>query len=203
MTKALIDFSRYSDAVLESKAHSIINAMTGNANFTTPVPDLATLTAAANAYSAALLKAATGNRVDIAEKNERKKELAGDFRTLANYVNTVAAGDVAKLISSGIELSKQGSPVTITKPENLQVVNGINTGELDVSVNTVKGAYAYIFQYTTDENMAPGKWVNNPSTSSKVTLTNLQSGVRYFCRVGALGSNDQLLYSDPISRIAA
>ena len=203
MTKALTSFNKYSDAVLESKTHSIISSMTGNANFTTPVPALATLGAAATAYSAALIKAATGNRVDIADKNERRAALIALLRSLATYVNLTANGDRSMLISSGLELSKEQEPVTISKPENLQVVNGISPGELIVSINAVKGAYAYLHQYTTDENMAPNSWINNPSTTSKIILSNLQSGTKYICRVGALGTNDQLLYSDPVARIAA
>ena len=203
MTKALTSFNKYSDAVLESKTHSIISSMTGNANFTTPVPALATLGAAATAYSAALIKAATGNRVDIADKNERRAALIALLRSLATYVNLTANGDRSMLISSGLELSKEQEPVTISKPENLQVVNGISPGELIVSINAVKGAYAYLHQYTTDENMAPNNWINNPSTTSKIILSNLQSGTKYICRVGALGTNDQLLYSDPVARIAA
>ena len=203
MTRVLISFNKYTDAVLESKTHSIISSMTGNANFPTPVPALAALTAAAAAFSAALIKASTGNRVDIADKNARRAELIALLRSLATYVNLTANGDRSMLISSGLELSKELEPLIITKPENLQVVNGISPGELVVSINAVKGAYAYLHQYTTDENMAPNSWVNNPSTSSKIVLSNLQSGTKYICRVGALGANDQLLYSDPVARIAA
>jgi hypothetical protein len=49
--------------------------------------------------------------------------------------------------------------------------------------------------------MAPGSWVSNLSTSAKTTLTNLQPGTVYYCRVAAVGSNNQLLYSDALSRM--
>ena len=202
MTKTISTFSKYTDGGFESKTHTIISSMTGNAFFTTPVPALATVQTAADAYSAALIKASTGNRTDIATKNEKREELTGLLRSLSTYVNLTANGDRPMLLSSGFDVTKERETVVISKPENLKIENGISTGELFVSVNAVKGAYAYLHEYTTDATMAPGKWVSNPATTSKGIFSNLEPGVKYYCRVGAVGTNGQLLYSDAIARIA-
>ncbi|MGE5108293.1 MAG: fibronectin type III domain-containing protein [Sphingobacteriales bacterium] len=202
-SRALINFSKYTDGAFESKVHTILSCMKDNLNFTTPVPDLAAITAAAAAYSAALIKASTGNRENIADKNEKRRVLTNLLRSLCIYVTLTANGDRIVLLSSGFDISKDAEPMTISKPENLQVINGISSGELLVSVNAVKGAYAYLHEYTIDETLAPGSWVVTPSTSSKITFTNLLSGTKYYCRVGAIGTNGQLLYSDPLARIVA
>lgn len=201
MTKTVINFLRYADGMLESKTHSIISSMTGNANFPTPVPSMAEVEAAADNFSSALVKAQTGNRVDVADKNAKRETLIDVLRRLGTYVNLIANGDRTVLLSSGFDISKEPQPVVISKPENLKVENGISSGELLVTVKAVKGAYAYLHEYTTDATMAPNSWVTTNSTTSKLLLNNLQAGTVYYCRVGAVGSNNQLLYSDVVSRM--
>lgn len=201
MKKATFNFAKLSDGNLESKTHEILLLMTGNANFPTPVPALADVTAAAAAYSAALAKAGTGNRIDVADKNAKREILIGLLRSLCRYVNLVADGDATMILSSGFGISKDPQPVVLTRPENIRVENGVASGSLLVSVKAVKGAYAYFHEYTTDATMAPGSWVSTTGTTSKMQFSNLQPGTIYFCRVGAVGTNNQLLYSDPVSRM--
>ncbi len=201
MIRTILSFSRYSDGALESKTHSIISSMTANANFPTPVPAIADVQAAATAFATALVKAGTGNRMDVADKNAKRETLIGLLRTLGTYVNLVANGDRTQLLSSGFDISKDPQPLVISKPGNLKVENGLSSGELLVTVKAVKGAYAYLHEYTTDATMAPGSWVTTNATTSRYLFSNLQPGTLYYCRVGAIGSNNQLLYSDAVSRM--
>ena len=201
MKKATTSFTSLSDGNLESKTHEIITSMTGNPNFPNPIPALADITAAATAYTTALSKAGTGNRIDVADKNAKRDTLIGQLRILCYSVNTIANGDAAMILSSGFDLSRDPQPAVLTRPENLKVENGVASGSLLVSVKAVKGAYAYFHEYTTDATMAPGSWVSTTGTTSKMQFTNLQPGTIYYCRVGAVGTNNQLLYSDPVSRM--
>lgn len=201
MKKATTSFASLSDGNLESKTHEILTAMTGNTNFPTPIPALVDVTAAATAYSTALTKAGTGNRIEVADKNAKRETLIGLLRSLSTYVNLVANGDATMILSSGFDLSKDRQPVVLTRPENIRVENGVASGSLLVSVKAVKGAYAYFHEYTTDATLAPGSWVSTSGTTSKMQFTNLQPGTVYYCRVGAVGTNNQLLYSDPVSRM--
>ncbi len=201
MKRTINSFITLSDGNLESKTHSIISNMTGNANFPTPTPTLAVVEAAADNYSSALVKALTGNRADVADKNAKRAELENVLRSLCTYVNLTANGDVTKLLTSGFDVSKDPQPVVLTRPENLRVENGAASGTLLVSVKAVKGAHAYFHEYTTDATMAPGSWVSTTGTTSRMQFANLQPGTTYYCRVGAVGTNNQLLYSDPVSRM--
>ena len=92
MTKTVINFSKYSDGTLDIKTHSIISSMTANANFPTPLPAIADVQADATAFAASLVKAGTGNRVDVADKNAKLDTLDGSMRTLGIYVTLVANG---------------------------------------------------------------------------------------------------------------
>ena len=118
--------------------------MTANANFPTPVPTLAALQAAADAYTAALVKAGTGNRADVADKNAKREVLVNLLRSLCRYVNLIADGDAAMLLTSGFDVSKDPQPVVITKPEIVRLENGVASGQLVMSVKAVKGAYSYL-----------------------------------------------------------
>jgi hypothetical protein len=201
MKRSINSFTNLSDGNLESKTHSIIGNMTGNANFPTPTPSLAVVEAAAGNYSSALIKALTGNRADVADKNAKRAELENVLRSLCTYVNLTANGDVTKLLTSGFDISKDRQSIVLTRPENLRVENGTASGTLQISVKAVKGAHAYFHEYTTDVTMAPGSWVSTTGTTSRMQFVNLQPGTVYYCRVGAIGTNNQLLYSDPVSRM--
>ncbi|MFT3844078.1 MAG: fibronectin type III domain-containing protein [Lacibacter sp.] len=201
MEKVLLNFDRLGDGNLESKTHTILSNMSGNPYFPTPVPALTDVTTAATDYSSALIDAKSGSRTAIANKNNMREALTVLLRSLANYVNFVADGDATKLLSSGFDVSKETVPSVITKPENLQVMNGANSGELEVMVNRVKGATAYLHEYTTDDTAQTVNWVSVASTSRRVVFSNLLPGSKYYCRVGAVGPKGQLVYSDAMPRI--
>ncbi|MEO5941820.1 MAG: hypothetical protein ABIP30_10590 [Ferruginibacter sp.] len=67
-SKLNLAFSRYTDDSQETKAESILQGLTGNANFPSPVPSLTELQTGITNYSTALVAAATKDRVKVAEK---------------------------------------------------------------------------------------------------------------------------------------
>nr|WP_294908690.1 hypothetical protein [uncultured Lacibacter sp.] len=77
----------------------------------------------------------------------------------------------------------------------------VGFSSLLVSVKRVTGAYSYLHQYTTDATLAPDSWVSTAGTTAKLLLTNLAPGTTYYCRVAAVVSNEQIMYSDTISRM--
>lgn len=200
--KIRTDFSRYSDSNLDVKAKTIIAAMTGNPNFPSPVPPLAEVSAASADYSAALVAAKNGGKTEVAVKDQKRAALESLLITLAAYVTMVAKNDRAIMISSGFDLVKEREPLPpLEKPEIIKVVDGTNAGELQVIISPVTGATNYMYQYTLDPLSAQSNWAGQNSTLSKALLKDLESGKKYWCRVVAYGRNEQLVYSDPVSRI--
>jgi hypothetical protein len=115
-----------------------------------------------------------------------------------------AKGNRVIALSSGFSLSKQPEPTPpLSKPENLRVEAGINPGELDIRVANVKNAISYMHQVSTDPTLAEASWKSVTSSTSQALIVNLQPGTKYYCRVGAIGSKKQLVYSDVVSRVAA
>jgi len=75
--KVSIDFSNrnYSDSDLAVKAKNIVENMTGNPNFTTPIPALADITATIVSYNTALVNAEKGSPDDRVIKNSWREKL--------------------------------------------------------------------------------------------------------------------------------
>lgn len=199
--KINLSFSKFTDADFGSESQGIMTSMNISPNFPNPTPPLATVNNAVSNYFTALADAQTRDKVKIAYKNEKRSELESLLVQLGNFVTFTANGDRTLLVSSGFKLSKESESAPITKPENLQVVDGLNAGELIVSVTGVLNAKSYVHEYTTDPLSPQPKWVTTTTTSRKLVLKGLEKAKEYWCRVAAVGSSGQFVYSDTISRI--
>lgn len=105
--------------------------------------------------------------------------------------------------TSGFSFAKIPAPKPpILKPQNLKVMNSNQSGQMDVSIDAVAGALAYVYQYIADADLPTGNWSSNTCSQRKCTITGLTPGTLYHWRVAAVGTKGQILYSDTISRIA-
>ena len=203
LLKAITDYKRFSDAKLIEFITFVLSCMVGNLNFASPDPTLATITTALNDFSSAASAAGNGDSQKIRERDDKREALLNLMFLLQAYVifesknvRTVAESSGFKFSSSNV-LPAPG----ILAPQNLVVMNTNQSGVVKVSVNAVKGAKAYMHQYTTDPTKEDS-WVSMTCTQSKCTISGLTPGVVYYWRVAAIGSKDQIMYSDVISRMA-
>ncbi|MCG3164369.1 MAG: hypothetical protein POELPBGB_00123 [Bacteroidia bacterium] len=203
---------------LVAKATLIHGKMTGNANFLTPIPDLATFLAAITALSSAISAASGFDRNLIIAKNLRDKELRLLIKQLAAYVQSASNGDADKIISSGFELRKQRGPkVQMTQVQNLVAESTLTEGEIDLSWDPVTAAKAFELEYkdlgftgdggsasippgmpgTPTPGAGNGEWKHLESvTASRYLATGLISGHIYQFRVRALGATGHGAMSD-------
>jgi hypothetical protein len=198
------EFTRKSDPKLETFSNQVSTSMTGNPVFPDPVPTLPEIATLITDFTTALNESKDGDRLKIAIKNQKRKALIDGLILLANYVLFQSAGSKVDAISSGFKVSKSPSPLPpIVKPEDFRINYGSNPGELILRVKRQRGVVTYLFQYATDEEMALGMWKGIPCSKSTCTITGLTASVKYNLRVAAVGSKEQLMYSDIISRIAS
>jgi hypothetical protein len=132
-----------------------------------------------------------------------RQQVIDKLHQLSHYVLMVANGNRQVAVESGFTLAKEPTPALITKPVDLKVEHGDQPGELLVSVRKVKGAAAYLHQYTTDPQLPETAWKGMNCTTSKCKIAGLTPGTTYFLRVAAIGTKDQVLYSDVASKMAA
>lgn len=194
--KVIIDFSRNTDSDLDQDAQAIVTAMTGNANFTTPVPALSVVSDAITAYQEAQAAAATGNHTSVELKDQARANLEEVLRALGGYVELQSGGDPAIMMSSGFKISKTPSPVgPLPKPEGFKVTPA-GKGEMKLVLDKIDGANSYQFEY---KQTTATEWSINVSSKTRLLLTELESGKEYIFRVVPIRTSDVREYSDEIS----
>lgn len=200
--KVLSDYAKLSDANLKVKAENVVVCLTGNTNFPTTRPPLADFTAIQEAYSTALEKTVSGDRILIALKNQARETLLDAMRKLASDINLIANGDKAMLLSSGFDLSATAEPVTsLEPPADFKIRDGLNLGELHFSCKRVPHAVSYIFEYMANPNDPDSRWVSQSTSSREFTFKNLISGTRVQGRARVIGHRDLESISEIQSRI--
>lgn len=201
IAKINLSFGQYTDSAFGEKAGAIYDGMNESTVFINPVPTMEILYTARLAYAAALEKASSRSKNDVAVKNDARQLLTDLLVELGHYVTLTAKGDLTKLIESRFDLRKNREPKPeLQQPQNLQLTNGINPGVLIMSVDAVKSARSYSFEYTPDPIGPDSVWVKIAGTSRKCTITNLETGKRIWARVAAVGVRNQFTYSVMLAR---
>jgi hypothetical protein len=193
--KIVTGFTRYPSTELDVKAKFIVDSMTDNANFATPFPALADITAATNAYVEALSNAEGGGKSQIAIKNQARQQLEELLEKLALYVGAYGKNDEVILLSSGFSLAKGYAPIGILPKPDGFTVQPKDKGSVNLKVTTMRGANSYQFEYRI---MGDEAWIISVQSKSSLSLTNLQSGSQYEFRVAGIGSAKGRIYSDEI-----
>lgn len=110
---------------------------------------------------------------------------------LGNYV-FIAKNNSVIAEKSGFTVSKEKSPLPpIEKAAGLELTDGQNAGELMFSFTKVMGSKSYIYQISLDPSDET-KWTTAYGTTRKYLFTGLESGKKYYVRVVALGTNNQV-----------
>ena len=200
MKRIKLNFNSYSDNALLVLVKACLLALTGNVFFPAlSNPTLAEFQTAINAYDAALAAAADRSKNNVAAKDARKAELINLLIRMALQLMQEADGNLEALVSTALPLYKTREPKPpMGIPAIESIENGLNSGELDAKVFFLPGARTLIYQYTEDPLTAGSVWTSLNSTRTKETLTGLQVGKRYWIRIVAYGTNNQMTISDPV-----
>ena len=171
------------------KSEHVEGEMTGNANFATPTPSIASITAARTALVAAIAASQDGGRAAIATKNEAAKTLAQLLTKLTRYVNSVAAGDVDKAVSSGFELAKLPDPIDkLEAPVRFEGTTGAIAGEVELRWKGVRGARMYQVYICDGDPTTTGKWsIVGMTSKARFTAQGLENARKYTFRATAIG----------------
>jgi hypothetical protein len=185
---------------------SLIQEMTGNANFSDPQPALADITTKLTEFEALSTTALNGTKRDLYRRNISEKELKNMLRTLSSYVAMVASGDGDVILSSGFDIKRESEPVPpLTRPVALKAMRSSHSGVVTLDWAKVENAVTYQVSMTTaDPAVEAPQWIQTGlTTKSKLEVTNLIPGQYYWFRVMAVGRTDISAYSDPAMVMAA
>jgi hypothetical protein len=180
--------------------------MTDNANFATPVPALADITAARVELRTWIDKAQWGDKQFVGVRNDKAKVVADLLRQLAQYISLTANGDRDMILSSGFDVRKQPEPtVKLSRPVDFSAKRGEESGVVELKWKPVSRSKAYQVEMTTgDPREASSVWETVAITSrSNCMVNNLAEGTKYSFRVKAYSGNLKSPYSDPAIIMAA
>ncbi len=195
---AVLDLSRLTVPQILLKATSIVEKMTGNAHFPTPVPTLASISAAITLASNALALAQTKAKGTSSPMHAAVKTLVGLLKQLLAYVEAIANSDepngIAIIESAGMSVRK---PAT-RKPKVFTAVTGPTPGS--VLLNTkAQPRSVYIYQMTTDPTTLTS-WVTiSTSQVVKYLKTGLTSNTKYYFRVAVVTKSVEAPWSPVLS----
>jgi hypothetical protein len=202
MTATVItSYAKLSDSELLTRAQCAQKGLTNNAYIKTEPEELTKFNANITALNNAIVDAKDGSSIAILKKNECRELVLDDMHRLGQKVNLQANGNIEVLQSSGFVLSKEPiSRGVLPKPTGFKVVSGDNSGELTCSVDSFAGVRVYCFFYTeapATEDIS--KWQLSISTVRKKKISGLTPGKLYTLRCAYKGTEEELIYSDPIS----
>ena len=185
--------SNQTDLEFEKHVELILNKMTGNAYFPSPLPPLVQISDNNKHFSDLLLAIASGNytRSQIDDKDKTRKAIDAQLGRLLGYVNGVAGENMTIGTSSGFPLAEEKKPVgDLGAPQNF-TARSLATGSVTLKCKKLRGADSYMFQYTTSPNPEVENWINITTTVCRMVIDDLTPGVQYkfrVCGVGAKGA---------------
>jgi len=210
MKKAKVKLDLFSktdnDLLPFAQAHE--TAMTGNANFTTPLPAATAFTSVRAAYATALgafNAAQAAAKLATQNKDTARDALETALTARGNYVELTAAtaADPVAVIESAASSSRAsktpaGVPAQVM---NLAVTAGDHDGELNAQWDPIAGAKTYEVQTSPDPFTATSWSKTKSVTKSSAVLPGLTSGARVWVRVRAISPGGEGNYSSEISKI--
>ncbi len=186
-------------------AQTIVTSMTGNANYPSPAPTLAVVSAARTdalnkklAYEAALATA----DLKKSEKDAAFAYLDTVLTQEAAHVQSVSGGDKVKIESAGMDTRAAATPVgLLPAPTDLLVTDGGTEGRLNLRWKAVRRATSYKIQSCSGNT--PMNWDDlDTTTRAAFAVNGLTSGTKYWFRVAAVSSAGTGGWSDPACKVA-
>lgn len=183
------------------KANDIVTALTGNANYPTPNPALATVTEKSDDAAAAFsVREQTKQLLDEkqTDMNTTETDLDATLTALMSYVESTSLGNAAKILSAGFEIKGQPTPIgPMPQVQNLDSSTNAAEGVVILRWKAVKGAKSYEVQTSPDPFTSQSWQGAAVVTKATHTLTGLPTGARCWFRVRAIGTAGPGPWSDP------
>jgi hypothetical protein len=178
---------------------NIVTRMTGNANFTTPVPALPAVTTACNELQNAETAALARTKGAVAIRNEKRTTLIALLQQLRGYIQSIADGNVENgtsiIESSGIAVRKP----LVRKPRVFNAVPGAVSGAVKLVAASAGARASYEWEYSTDGGKT---WVTQPVTmQAKTTVSGLTPGASVQFRYKPVTIKGEGDWSQPVTLI--
>ncbi|MFZ4455476.1 MAG: hypothetical protein ACOYOT_04575 [Bacteroidales bacterium] len=198
---SVLDFVKKPIAQKVEFGKGVISLMKNNPKFPTPDVSLTELETVNDLLEARSVAAMSGGKEATALMRQTETEWSDMMRTMARYVDRIADGDSAVILSSGFNLAKQPSPSL--RPE-FSVELGEKSGTVELRRQAVEGAKSYIWQHCIGDTPAnnDADWTTALVTSrASAELSGLTPLSKYWFRSAAVLANGTSGYNPPVLQI--
>jgi hypothetical protein len=206
---AVLNLTKMNDGTVLPILKGTLKGLTANATlFNKPPVDLATYSAAIDAFETSIPPALDGSKTAVEQKKKLRIAVLNMYSQLAHYVEANCNNDMSTFLLSGFQ-AKQ--PATKTQPppasETIRKIDrGANSGQVKVKLLRNKGARSYELRWApVPPGGAPISWINQPITLVKTatTVNGLTPGTMYAFGVRALLKTGYTDWSDSVTMICA
>lgn len=186
-----LGFTNVTATALVGMGRNHVTMLTGNPDFATPTPSLASISSACDKLDSAS-QAYDFNRGKLEKeaRDEAFKYLKELIRELGGYVQSNCKGQKDLILSTGFNVRRSNVPVgLLPAAKNLEALVTPYPGRLEVRWDGVKGRSMYQLWITDgDPNDAGGWRILLQSTKNRHVINDLVSNTVYTFRVVTLGT---------------
>lgn len=183
------------------KGHHVVESMSSEPHFKNCIPPLAEVTALLAELETAYRNSLGGGPEQTALLHEKEMAVDIALSQLANFVEIVAKGNEAVILSAGMETRNKSARPQV----QFSAMQGQKEGEALLKAPAV-GRAAYVWQKRADQAGASATaevWEQVAITTvASLTLSGLTAGIKYWFRVAYVTAKGQGAWSDPVSLIA-
>ncbi len=198
--KVALDFVKLSVSLKILFCRSVLLDLTGNVAFQSPDVSLADAKLAVDNLEIAALAADGGSKLATAQMHAKEAIVDTTFHILAAYVERMAIGDEAIIISSGFHCTKQPTPYNKLP---LVINDGLLSGTVDAVFKAIETAGSYEVEYAIGElPTTEAGWKSaGKCTRAHLTISGLPVGVKCFFRMNATTPKGTTDFCEPVSKI--
>jgi hypothetical protein len=184
---------------------SIVDSIENNEHYPSPDPSVADVRTDIETLDKSYilnLKDKSLNNTRAVNKAEKVLDLR--MKDVVNYVQHTSKGDELKIRSANFEVrSKPGPSQPAQTPEGLKGVLSNKEGCVELSWKSSANSRSYLIQMTLNPVDTSSWLLCASATTTKVTVSNLETGKKYWFRIAAMGvKNQQSDWSQPCPSIA-
>jgi hypothetical protein len=192
-----------------ARARQIVTALTGNADFASPQPALADVTASVNALETAYNEAQVARqeaKAKTSAQGQKEEEVDHILSQLASYIDSASGGDETKIKNAGLDVRSTSGASTSggssTAPAALEATASDYDGQIDLRWERVEKAKSYLIEKSPDPPTGTSWSQAAVVTKARASVSGLTSGTKYWFRVAAVTTSGQSAWSDPATKIA-
>jgi hypothetical protein len=199
--KVALSFNRMNDGDLSAFTNNVVTCMTGNASFAKPPVALTDLTKLQDTFDKAVAAALDGGTALTAAKNAARDALLSALQKTAAYVQIVADGDMALLLTSGFSATKTGRTQSKLGIPLIVAVENEGTTKLMVRLQAVPNARSYEVRAINGATTPAASVIS--TQARRIVVGNLTPGTTYNLSARAVGGTEGFSkWCDPVSHMA-